>query len=153
MTPPAFGPGEFEPSTPQLPPNAHTLGQADYSSLIWHQLRDLQIAAASARESQERLAIAIERLDSKTESRTQNVERLFSEIQVSFSDVKAEIRTMKASVDSTKSKVDDFVNWKNRIIGGALVLGFVVAVVWALASKVGDYIIFKPPAQATTLTK
>lgn len=77
------------------------------------------------------------------------------ELQSSFAEVRAELKNLRSSVDSTRSKVDDLVNWKNKILGGAIVLGVVGAALGFLASKASDYITIKTPAsvQATTPVK
>lgn len=67
------------------------------------------------------------------------------ELQKSFGQVNSNLEAMKASLDSTKSKVEDLVGWKNKILGGAAVLGFVFAALGALIVKASDYIAIKTP--------
>jgi hypothetical protein len=50
----------------------------------------------------------------------------------SWGDVKASFQTLTTSVESTKSKVDELMAWKNRILGGAVVVGVMSTFVLAL---------------------
>ena len=75
------------------------------------------------------------------------------ELQKSVAEINTNLLNLKSSVDSTKSKVDDLVGWKNRIIGGAIVLGIVGTLLGFVISKAGDYVTLKPPAQAMAPAK
>ena len=68
------------------------------------------------------------------------------ETQRSIGEVKAAVDALRVSVESTKSKVDDLVNWKNRILGGVLVLGALISIVGFLVAKFSDYITITAPA-------
>ena len=54
--------------------------------------------------------------------------------------------SLKMSVDGMKSKVDDLVNWKHRILGGAVVLGMVITVFAFFVGKFWDYVTIKAPS-------
>lgn len=76
------------------------------------------------------------------------IQALF-EIQKTLGEVKTSIDSLKSSLDSTKRKVDDLVTWKNRIIGGAVVLGAVVSAFVFVIGKSWDYISIRMPPQET----
>ena len=75
------------------------------------------------------------------------------ELQASFAEVKSDLKNLKSSIDGVKPKVDDLVNWKNRIIGGAIVLGAVCAILGVVVSKASDYITIKAPGQIVAPVK
>lgn len=68
------------------------------------------------------------------------------EMQKSIGEVKASVESLREAVNSTKSKVDTLVQWKNMIVGGAVVFGFVCSSLGFLFVKGWDYISFKNPA-------
>jgi hypothetical protein len=68
----------------------------------------------------------------------------------SIGQMKSSLDGMRTSVDSLKSKVDDLVAWKNRILGGAVVLGVVSTALGILIGKASEYITLKPSVQTTT---
>jgi hypothetical protein len=68
-----------------------------------------------------------------------------SELQKSVAELSSNIQHLKSSVDSTKTKVDDLVNWKHKIIGGAIVFGAICTVLGFAISKASDYITIKAP--------
>ena len=73
------------------------------------------------------------------------------DLQKSFAEVNTNVTALRQGVEALKSKVDDLIAWKNRILGGAIVLGFVGAVLGFLISKASDYIMLRPtPVQATS---
>lgn len=74
------------------------------------------------------------------------------DLHKSVGELGSKMDAVKSSVDSTKSKVDDLLRWKNMILGGAVVLGVVIAVAWALMWKLSDYVAFKPPAALPSQT-
>lgn len=76
-----------------------------------------------------------------------------SEIQKSNAEINSSLQNLKSSVDSTKSKVDDLVNWKHRIIGGAIVFGAFCAFLGFVLTKAGDYITIKAPTMIQAPTK
>lgn len=141
------------PSLPMSPAPVMPSDAADYSGLIWHQLRDVQHTIGAIQETQTRLATSIDRLDEKFSLKIDGLGTRIDGLKTEMIEVKAEIKSMKSSIDSTKSKVDDLVNWKNRIIGGAIAISVVVAVAWGLVTKAGDYITFKTPPVATAPVK
>lgn len=53
---------------------------------------------------------------------------------------------LTVSVNSTKAKVEDLVNWKNKILGGAFVLGAVITVFGFLIGKFSSYVTIAAPA-------
>ncbi|KXJ63047.1 hypothetical protein AXY46_03250 [Achromobacter xylosoxidans] len=67
------------------------------------------------------------------------------DLKASMVELRTSFDAVKASVDSTKSKVDDLINWKNRILGGAVVLGVVSAFLGFVIAKGSDYVTFKQP--------
>lgn len=68
------------------------------------------------------------------------------EMQKSLGELKSSIDSVKASTDSTSKKVDDLVGWKNRILGGAFVLGILATAIGIVIGKFSDYITIKAPA-------
>lgn len=66
------------------------------------------------------------------------------DLQKSFAEVNTHLAALRSSVDSLKGKVDDLIAWKNRILGGAIVLGAVAALLGFLISKASDYVMLKP---------
>lgn len=74
--------------------------------------------------------------------------------KVSTAKLESKIDHLTGAVDSTKTKVDDLVRWKTLILGGAAVLGFVMAGVFSLYIKFGDRISVAPaPMQGTPTTQ
>lgn len=71
------------------------------------------------------------------------------EMQKSLGEINASIKSLSSAIDSIKSKVDDLTNWKNRILGGALVLGAVITVLGFLVGKFWDHVTFKSPVVQT----
>jgi hypothetical protein len=69
-----------------------------------------------------------------------------AEIQRSLGKVEASVEALKTSIDSTKSDVKALVAWKNAILGGAAVIGAVIAMVAYLAGKASDDVTIKSPA-------
>lgn len=68
-----------------------------------------------------------------------------SEIQKSNAEISSNLQNLKSSVDGLKTKVDDLVNWKHKILGGAVVLGVVGTLLGFAISKASDYIAIKAP--------
>lgn len=80
------------------------------------------------------------------------------EMRQSIGELKSSIDNMNTTVQSTKTKVEDLVNWKNRILGGAIVLGILGTVLGFLISKFSDYVTISQPTkpaitQPATLAK
>lgn len=75
------------------------------------------------------------------------------ELQSSFAELRSDLKNLKSSIDSTKSKVDDLVNWKHKILGGAIAFGVICTLLGFVISKAGDYITIKTPVQVTTPAK
>ncbi len=67
------------------------------------------------------------------------------ELQKSVGEMNSTLGTLKSSVDGVKTKVDDLVSWKNRILGGAFVLGAVFSIGAFLIGKFWDYFSIKAP--------
>lgn len=76
------------------------------------------------------------------------------ELQKTMAETKAAVNVMAADVRSVKTKVEDLVNWKNRIIGGAVVIGFILTIIFG-ASKLlsGISITFAGQDQLQELVK
>ena len=55
------------------------------------------------------------------------------------------LEALKGTVDGLKTKVDDLTNWKNRILGGAMVLGAVIAALSFIVGKGWPYVAFRSP--------
>lgn len=73
------------------------------------------------------------------------------EITSSLGEIKANMVHLTKSVDSLKTKVDDLVNWKSRILGGLIVVGFLFGFGTLLFTKFSSYITIKAPdVQATS---
>lgn len=53
-------------------------------------------------------------------------------VQKHLGEISASLQALVKTVDSTKSKVDELTAWKNKILGGAVVLGVVSTFVVAL---------------------
>jgi len=70
------------------------------------------------------------------------------DVQKQLGEIKASIETLTKTVDSTKSKVDDLVGWKNRILGGAVAIGAVCAILGFGVTKLSNYVTFKAPETA-----
>ena len=73
------------------------------------------------------------------------------EIQKAIGVMDAKLDNVNATMQSTKSKVDDLVGWKNKILGGAIVLGAVCALAGVFITKFSDYITITPPTKAATV--
>ena len=71
------------------------------------------------------------------------------ELQKSVAEMNSSLVAVRASVDSMKSKLDDLMVWKNKIIGGAIVLGAVVTLLGFLTGKASEYLTLKPIAATT----
>lgn len=67
------------------------------------------------------------------------------DVQKQLGEIKASIETLTKTVDSTKSKVDDLVSWKNRILGGAIAIGAVLALLGWGITKFSSYVTIKAP--------
>lgn len=69
------------------------------------------------------------------------------EIQKSIGVMGAKLDNVNSTLQSTKSKIEDLVGWKNKILGGAIVLGVVGTLLGFLITKFSDYITIAPPAK------
>lgn len=83
------------------------------------------------------------------------------EMQKSLGEINASIQALGKSVEGVKAKVDKLEEWKNMILGGAIVAGVLISVAVFLVTKASDYITLKAPAmqsvpaaapQAATIT-
>lgn len=70
------------------------------------------------------------------------------ELQKSVAEMNATLIATKAAVDGLKSKVDDLIAWKHKILGGAVVLGAVLAFIAFVAGKASEYVTLRPVATA-----
>lgn len=68
------------------------------------------------------------------------------EMQKSIGELKAIITDNTSSITSMKSKIDGLVEWKNKILGGAIMLGAVIALASFVVTKFSDYITISTPA-------
>ncbi|MFN0302782.1 MAG: hypothetical protein ACKVQU_20800 [Burkholderiales bacterium] len=75
------------------------------------------------------------------------------EVQKALGEIHGSIADLKKSVDGTKSKVDDLVAWKNKILGGAIVLGVVASGLGFVIAKFSDYVTIKPPSSPAGVTQ
>ena len=69
------------------------------------------------------------------------------EMQKSLGEINASIVALSKSVESTKSKVDDLVNWKHKILGGAVVAGALISAFIFLAIQASHYLTIKSPVE------
>lgn len=67
------------------------------------------------------------------------------EMQKSIGELKAVISDNTSSINSMKSKVDNLIEWKNKILGGMMVLGAIIALASFLVTKFSDYITITSP--------
>ena len=67
------------------------------------------------------------------------------EMQKTLGELNSAVSTMNASIQSTKAKVDDLVGWKNKILGGAVVLGAVFTLLGFAVSKCSQYVTIAAP--------
>jgi hypothetical protein len=67
------------------------------------------------------------------------------DIQAKLGELGTKLDANAESIKGVKSKVDDLVAWKHKILGGAAMLGFVVAALGWLAGKASNYIEFRSP--------
>lgn len=84
---------------------------------------------------------------------TKSVDELKSRVD-QFGDVNASFQTLTKTVESTKSRVDELMAWKNRILGGAVVVGvlstFVLALLGVGFKTFYDTVRAPPSAPATS---
>ncbi len=66
------------------------------------------------------------------------------EMQKTLGQLTTQVEALKGSVDGVKSKVDDLIGWKHKILGGAAVLGAIIALGGFGIGKFWDNISFKP---------
>lgn len=72
------------------------------------------------------------------------------EMQKSLGEVNASLATLNKTVDSTKSKVEDITAWKNKILGGFIVVGIFASFLTIVVTKFSDYITIKAPEKSQT---
>ena len=68
------------------------------------------------------------------------------EMHKSMGELKASVEGLRTTVDGVKTKVDDLIGWKDKILGGAAVLGAVIALGGFFVGKFWDNISFKSTA-------
>ena len=68
-------------------------------------------------------------------------------MQKSLGEINTSIKSMDKTIEGMKSRVDDLVAWKHKILGGAVVLGAVIALLSALIGWGLKYITIKSPAE------
>ena len=71
---------------------------------------------------------------------------MLMEMQASIGQLRSSFDSLKSSVDGVKTKVDDLVAWKHKILGGAVVLGAVAALLGFGIRNVWDRFSFQNPA-------
>ena len=69
------------------------------------------------------------------------------ELQKTVGQLVVEIRHNTESINSLKSKTEDLMNWKNRILGGAIVLGAILALLAFLVTKFANYVTVAAPVK------
>jgi hypothetical protein len=73
------------------------------------------------------------------------------ELKGSMGELKSSFNSLRDAIEGMKSKVDDLVSWKNRILGGAVVVGAVLTVAAFFIGKFFEYVTIKSPtAQVQT---
>lgn len=70
------------------------------------------------------------------------------QMQQTLGEIRSSVDSLRQSVDSTKSKVDDLVAWKNKILGGAVVLGAICTLMGFMVTKFSNYITIGAPTQS-----
>lgn len=71
------------------------------------------------------------------------------ELQKSVGEMNANLEGLRASVDGLKGKVEDLVAWKNKILGGVVVISVVATIVGFAISKFSDYVTVRVPESRT----
>jgi hypothetical protein len=66
-------------------------------------------------------------------------------IEGSLGELRASLDHLTKTVDSTKSKVDALIEWKNKILGGAILLGVIGTLLGVLITKFSSYVTIKAP--------
>lgn len=67
------------------------------------------------------------------------------EMQKSLGEINSSISSLNVSLNSTKSKVDSLVEWKQWLIGGAVVGGLMMSAIAYIVTKAWDHIAIKAP--------
>lgn len=70
------------------------------------------------------------------------------DLKQSIGELKTSMEALTASVNSTKTKVEDLVNWKNKILGGAIALGAVTTLLGFVFAKLSNYVTIAAPQPA-----
>lgn len=73
------------------------------------------------------------------------VEQRLNDLLFRMGELTTKVDTLTKTVDSTKSKVEDIVAWRNRILGGVIVVGVLASLVTVVVTKFADWISIKPP--------
>lgn len=80
---------------------------------------------------------------------SQHVTQTLMEIQGTLARLDERTGAMKNSLDGLKGKVEDLVSWKSKILGGAITLGAILAVLASLitfaVTKLSGYVSFHEP--------
>jgi len=118
---------DIPPSTPQTTPKGIGYGHPEYQFV--QSIMEMQKSLGEINASIRALEKSVEITNSKVEV---------------IGEVNSSIKALNQTVDSTKSKVDDLVKWKHMIIGGAIVSGVVISVIFAVGTKIMDHISFNP---------
>lgn len=71
---------------------------------------------------------------------------MLMQLQSSVAEVKTALAGVKGSVDQVTDKVDHLIQWKNRIIGGAIVLGVVATLLGFMIEHFSSYITITTPS-------
>jgi hypothetical protein len=72
-------------------------------------------------------------------------------VQKQLGEINANLILLTKTVDSTKSKVEDLLAWKNRILGGAVVVGLACTLIGLAVTKFSSYFMLKPDTPAPTV--
>lgn len=80
---------------------------------------------------------------------SQQITQTLMEIQGTLARLDERTGAMKGSLDGLKGKVEDLISWKSKILGGAITLGAVIAVLASLitfaVTKLSGYVSFHEP--------
>jgi hypothetical protein len=80
---------------------------------------------------------------------SQHITQTLMEIQGTLARLDERSGAMKSSLDGLKGKVEDLVSWKSKILGGAITLGAVLALLASLVTfavtKFSGYVSFHEP--------
>jgi hypothetical protein len=70
---------------------------------------------------------------------------MLMEMQSTLARLDEKFNGLRSSVDSMKGKVEDLVGWKNKILGGAIILGAVCSITGFGIAKFSSYVTIRTP--------